>query len=102
MHTILDDQESKLKAFDYGAVDYIVKSANEAEVGARFSVYYRSLHEAGGFLYRRPRRDGGQWKARGGSAGTCGTCPSATCPPPSRAMGAEEAEDDVAVMAVEV
>lgn len=94
MLTSLDDQESKLKAFDYGAVDYIVKSANEAEVRARvrvhvrlaianeellaaraesvrqisaaqrsfllrpgdlpeasFSVYYRSLHEAGGDFY---------------------------------------------------
>ena len=94
MLTSLDDQESKLKAFDYGAVDYIIKSANEAEVRARarahirlaiinqelvaaradcvrqisnaqrsllvkpqelpearFSVYYRSLHEAGGDFY---------------------------------------------------
>lgn len=94
MLTSLDDQESKLKAFDYGAVDYIVKSANAAEVRARvrvhvrlvianeelvearaeslrqisaaqrsllvqpkelpearFSVYYRSLHEAGGDFY---------------------------------------------------
>ncbi|HOX31851.1 MAG TPA: fused response regulator/phosphatase [Spirochaetales bacterium] len=94
MLTSLDDQESKLKAFDYGAVDYIVKSANEAEVRARvrvhvrlalaneelvaaraesirqiaqaqrsllvepaelpearFSVFYRSLHEAGGDFY---------------------------------------------------
>jgi sigma-B regulation protein RsbU (phosphoserine phosphatase) len=94
MLTSLGDQESKLKAFDYGAVDYIIKSANEAEVRARvrvhvhlantqeeliasraeslqqisaaqrsllvkptdlpeahFSVYYRSLHEAGGDFY---------------------------------------------------
>ncbi|MBN2874694.1 MAG: fused response regulator/phosphatase [Spirochaetales bacterium] len=94
MLTGLDDQESKLKAFDYGAVDYIIKSANEAEVRARvrvhvrlantqeeliasraeslqqiaaaqrsllvkpsevpearFSIYYRSLHEAGGDFY---------------------------------------------------
>src|SRR5512136_1404479 len=94
MLTGLDDQVAKLKAFDYGAVDYIVKSANEAEVrarvrvhvrlaiaseelmaaraeslrqiaaaqrsilalpeelpAARFSVYYRSLHEAGGDFY---------------------------------------------------
>jgi len=94
MLTSLEDQVSKLKAFDYGAVDYIVKSANEAEVKARvrvhvrlantqeelkaaraesiqqisaaqrsllvkpadlpeagFSVYYRSLHEAGGDFY---------------------------------------------------
>lgn len=94
MLTSLDDQESKLKAFDFGAVDYIVKSANEAEVRARvrvhvrlaianeeiiaqraesirqiaaaqrsllvqprdmpearFSVYYRSIHEAGGDFY---------------------------------------------------
>jgi len=94
MLTSLGDQESKLKAFDFGAVDYIVKSANEAEVrarvrvhvrlamaneelmaaraeslqqiaaaqrsllvkpsdmvDARFSVYYRSLHEAGGDFY---------------------------------------------------
>lgn len=94
MLTGLGDQESKLKAFDYGAVDYIVKSANEAEVrarvrvhvhlantqqeliaaraeslkqiaaaqqsmlvkpadtpDARFAIYYRSLHEAGGDFY---------------------------------------------------
>lgn len=94
MLTSLDDQESKLKAFDFGAVDYIVKSANEAEVRARvrvhvrlaianeeliearaesirqisaaqlsllvktedlpsakFSVFYRSIHEAGGDFY---------------------------------------------------
>ncbi|HUW68664.1 MAG TPA: fused response regulator/phosphatase [bacterium] len=94
MLTSLGDQESKLKAFDFGAVDYIVKSANEAEVrarvrvhvhlantqqeliaaraeslqqiataqqsllvkpadvpDARFSIYYRSLHEAGGDFY---------------------------------------------------
>jgi sigma-B regulation protein RsbU (phosphoserine phosphatase) len=94
MLTSLDDQDSKLKAFDYGAVDYIVKSASKAEVrarvrvhvrlvianeelvaaqaeslrqitdaqhsllvdpkelpSARFSVYYRSLHEAGGDFY---------------------------------------------------
>lgn len=94
MLTSIDDQVSKLKAFDYGAVDYIVKSANEAEVKARvrvhvrlaiqkeeliaaraesirqisdaqrsllvasedmpeakFSVYYRSVHEAGGDFY---------------------------------------------------
>jgi len=94
MLTSLGDQESKLKAFDFGAVDYIIKSANEAEVRARvrvhvrlaktqeeliasraeslqqisaaqrsllvkpadmpeahFSVYYRSLHEAGGDFY---------------------------------------------------
>lgn len=94
MLTGLGDQESKLKAFDFGAVDYIVKSSNEAEVRARvrvhvrlantheelvaaraeslrqisdaqrsllvdpkdlpdakFSVLYRSLHEAGGDFY---------------------------------------------------
>jgi phosphoserine phosphatase RsbU/P len=94
MLTSLGDQDSKLKAFDYGAVDYIIKSANAAEVrarvrvhvrlaiangelvaaraeslrqiaqaqrsllveprdlpDARFSVYYRSLHEAGGDFY---------------------------------------------------
>lgn len=94
MLTSLDDQESKLKAFELGAVDYIVKSANPAEVkarvrvhvrlaldniqlierqaaslgrlseaqrsflttpadvpGAKFSVYYRSLQEAGGDFY---------------------------------------------------
>jgi sigma-B regulation protein RsbU (phosphoserine phosphatase) len=94
MLTSLDDQVSKLKAFDFGAVDYITKSAHEAEVRARvrvhvrlailnmelmearaesirqisaaqlsllvepedlpsalFSVYYRSLHEAGGDFY---------------------------------------------------
>jgi phosphoserine phosphatase RsbU/P len=41
MLTSLDDQESKLKAFAYGAVDYIVKSANEAEVRARVRVHVR-------------------------------------------------------------
>ncbi len=94
MLTSLDDGDSKLKAFDYGAVDYIVKSANAAEVRARarvhiklalaneeliaaraesirqisaahrsllvrpadlpearFSICYRSLHEAGGDFY---------------------------------------------------
>ncbi len=94
MLTSLDDQKSKLKAFELGAVDYIVKSANPAEVrarvkvhvrlslssrqlvashaesigklsaaqrsfltrpddvpGAGFSVYYRSLFEAGGDFY---------------------------------------------------
>ena len=94
MLTSIGDQESKLKAFDYGAVDYIIKSANESEVKARvrvhvrlanileeliasraeslqqisaaqrsllvkpsdlpearFAVYYRSLHEAGGDFY---------------------------------------------------
>jgi sigma-B regulation protein RsbU (phosphoserine phosphatase) len=94
MLTSLDDQDSKLKAFDFGAVDYITKSAHQAEVRARvrvhvrlailnlesiaaraesirqistaqlsllvepadiplasFSVYYHSLHEAGGDFY---------------------------------------------------
>mgnify|MGYP000871474234 CR=1 FL=1 len=94
MLTSQGDQASKLKAFDYGAVDYIIKSANEAEVRARvrvhvrlaraseeliearaqslkqiaaaqrsllvkpadlpeakFAVYYRSLHEAGGDFF---------------------------------------------------
>ncbi|MBU0954027.1 MAG: fused response regulator/phosphatase [Spirochaetes bacterium] len=94
MLTATDDQNSKLKAFEYGAVDYIIKSTNKAEVRARvrvhirlamankellearaaslkelgaaqqsmlvkpadlpeanFSVYYRSLHEAGGDFY---------------------------------------------------
>lgn len=41
MLTSLDDQNSKLKAFDFGAVDYIVKSANEAEVRARVRVHVR-------------------------------------------------------------
>ncbi len=42
MLTGLGDQQSKLKAFDYGAVDYIVKSANnEAEVRARVRVHVR-------------------------------------------------------------
>jgi sigma-B regulation protein RsbU (phosphoserine phosphatase) len=94
MLTSLGDEASKLKAFDFGAVDYIVKSAGQAEVRARvrvhvhlasidaelvetrarslerlalaqqsmlarpedlpearFSVYYRSLFEAGGDFY---------------------------------------------------
>ncbi len=41
MLTSLDDQTSKLRAFDFGAVDYIVKSANEAEVRARVRVHVR-------------------------------------------------------------
>ena len=42
MLTSLEDQRSKLKAFDNGAVDYIVKSANnEAEVRARVRVHVR-------------------------------------------------------------
>jgi len=94
MLTSLGDEESKLKAFGFGAVDYIVKSSSGAEVrarvrvhlrlasadaelvaaraeslrqlavaqrsmlakpddlpDARFAVYYRSLHEAGGDFY---------------------------------------------------
>ena len=41
MLTSLDDQLSKLRAFEIGAVDYIVKSANEAEVRARVRVHVR-------------------------------------------------------------
>jgi sigma-B regulation protein RsbU (phosphoserine phosphatase) len=41
MLTSLEDQASKLKAFDKGAVDYIVKSANAAEVKARVRVHMR-------------------------------------------------------------
>ncbi len=41
MLTSLDDQQSKLRAFEIGAVDYIVKSANEAEVRARVRVHVR-------------------------------------------------------------
>jgi phosphoserine phosphatase RsbU/P len=42
MLTSLDDQESKLKAFEYGAVDFIVKSAqNSGEVRARVRVHVR-------------------------------------------------------------
>ena len=41
MLTSLDDQVSKLRAFEIGAVDYIVKSANEAEVRARVRVHVR-------------------------------------------------------------
>jgi phosphoserine phosphatase RsbU/P len=94
MLTSVGDDRSKLRAFDFGAVDYIVKSASGAEVrarvrvhlrlaaadaelvdaraeslrqvaqaqrsllvepkelpAARFSAYYRSLHEAGGDFY---------------------------------------------------
>jgi sigma-B regulation protein RsbU (phosphoserine phosphatase) len=94
MLTASDDQASKLRAFEYGAVDYIIKSTNRAEVRARvrvhirlakttedlmeaqtaslrqiglvqksmlvnpedlpdakFAVYFRSLHEAGGDFY---------------------------------------------------
>jgi len=41
MLTSLEDQLSKLKAFELGAVDYIVKSANEAEIKARVRVHIR-------------------------------------------------------------
>lgn len=41
MLTSLEDQVSKLKAFELGAVDYIVKSANPAEVKARVRVHIR-------------------------------------------------------------
>jgi sigma-B regulation protein RsbU (phosphoserine phosphatase) len=41
MLTSLDDQESKLKAFKLGAVDYIIKSSNPAEVKARVRVHVR-------------------------------------------------------------
>jgi sigma-B regulation protein RsbU (phosphoserine phosphatase) len=41
MLTSLDDQESKLKAFEIGAVDYIIKSAPQAEVRARVRVHVR-------------------------------------------------------------
>jgi len=94
MLTSVGDERSKLKAFDFGAVDYIIKSASGSEVrarvrvhlrlaaadaelvaaraeslrqlaaaqrsllvkpedlpAARFSAYYRSLHEAGGDFY---------------------------------------------------
>lgn len=104
MLTSVGDQDSKLKAFDYGAVDYIIKTANEAEVRARvrvhvrlalaneeliaaraeslrqisaaqrsllvrpqdlpeagFSVYYRSLHEAGGDFYDVVKVSDGVW-----------------------------------------
>ncbi|MFA6507670.1 MAG: fused response regulator/phosphatase [Treponemataceae bacterium] len=41
MLTSLEDQVSKLKAFELGAVDYIVKSSNPAEVKARVRVHVR-------------------------------------------------------------
>jgi sigma-B regulation protein RsbU (phosphoserine phosphatase) len=41
MLTSLEDQVSKLKAFELGAVDYIVKSSNPAEVKARVRVHIR-------------------------------------------------------------
>jgi phosphoserine phosphatase RsbU/P len=41
MLTSLEDQQSKLRAFELGAVDYIVKSANAAEVKARVRVHIR-------------------------------------------------------------
>ena len=51
MLTSLDDQVSKLKAFELGAVDYIVKSSNPAEVKARVRVHIR-LSIANGELIR--------------------------------------------------
>ncbi|WP_304226006.1 fused response regulator/phosphatase [Gracilinema caldarium] len=41
MLTSTDDQASKIKAFELGAVDYIVKSANPAEIKARIRVHIR-------------------------------------------------------------
>ncbi|GAB1483331.1 hypothetical protein MASR2M78_21470 [Treponema sp.] len=41
MLTSLEDQKSKLRAFELGAVDYIVKSANAAEIKARVRVHIR-------------------------------------------------------------
>ncbi|HCM27420.1 MAG TPA: hypothetical protein DIC34_12895 [Treponema sp.] len=41
MLTSFDDQESKLRAFELGAVDYIVKSASAAEIKARVRVHVR-------------------------------------------------------------
>jgi sigma-B regulation protein RsbU (phosphoserine phosphatase) len=41
MLTSMGDQESKLRAFELGAVDYIVKAANAAEVKARVRVHVR-------------------------------------------------------------
>jgi len=41
MLTSMDDQQSKIKAFELGAVDYIVKSANPAEIKARIRVHIR-------------------------------------------------------------
>jgi len=39
MLTSLGDEQSKLRAFGFGAVDYIVKSASEAEIRARVRVH---------------------------------------------------------------
>lgn len=41
MLTSLDDEDSKLRAFELGAVDYIVKSARPAEIKARVRVHIR-------------------------------------------------------------
>lgn len=41
MLTSMDDQQSKIKAFELGAVDYIIKSANPAEIKARIRVHIR-------------------------------------------------------------
>ncbi len=51
MLTSMEDQGSKLKAFELGAVDYIVKSSNPAEVKARVRVHIR-LSIANGELIR--------------------------------------------------
>jgi sigma-B regulation protein RsbU (phosphoserine phosphatase) len=51
MLTSLEDQPSKLRAFELGAVDYIVKSADAAEVKARVRVHVR-LAIANGELIR--------------------------------------------------
>lgn len=51
MLTSMEDQASKLKAFELGAVDYIVKSSNPAEVKARVRVHIR-LSIANGELIR--------------------------------------------------
>lgn len=62
MLTSMDDQESKIKAFELGAVDYIVKSANPAEIKARIRVHIR-LSMANRNLLQRKIESLGQIKA---------------------------------------
>jgi len=51
-----DDSESKIKAFDLGAVDYIVKPFNPAEVRARVKVHLRSAFQLNTIIHEQASR----------------------------------------------
>lgn len=48
-----DDSDSKLRAFDLGAVDYIVKPFNPAEVRARVKVHLRSAFQLNTIIHEQ-------------------------------------------------